>query len=162
MSFVDDDDSPGVLEQGVPWELIICNAVRYAPAEIVYHLIHTVGVDARNATCEGKNILHLAVENQDYRVMRDLLKLDSAKRPDLNALCNTPENYRGTALHLAAKYRGETHAYLQLIESGIDERIRDSDGKLACEINPCVKWNSPPKEMNILDVYKNIYPDLLQ
>ncbi|MDO4628737.1 MAG: ankyrin repeat domain-containing protein [Planctomycetia bacterium] len=131
----EDKNSPGLLENGIQWEIILCNAVRYASAEVVYYLIHIVGIEAWNATFEGKNVIHLAVENRDRRVMRDLLNLPTSKRPDLNALCDTPENYRGTALHLAARYRDKIDAYRLLIEYGIDETIHDSDGNLACEIN---------------------------
>ncbi len=76
MSFDDDENSPGVLEQGIPWELILCNAVRYAPAEVVHYLIHVLHLNVENVTFKGKTLIQLATENEDCRALRDLLNLD--------------------------------------------------------------------------------------
>ncbi len=42
----DDEDFPGLLEIGVSWEIILCNAARYASAEVVSYLIKELGLEA--------------------------------------------------------------------------------------------------------------------
>ncbi len=80
----DDDDFPGLLENGIPWEIILCNAARYASAEVVSYLIKEVGLDVRNATFFGKKAIHYALENPDSRVLRDILTLLLSQCPDID------------------------------------------------------------------------------
>jgi ankyrin repeat protein len=131
-------------------ETILSNSLNTNNFEIFEILLNSPILDLKYKDNEGNSYLHLAVLNQNEKIVKALIK----KGINLNM-----QNKNGnTALHLAYKYRNDS-IIETLTYNGINTLIKNKDKKIAKEIkqieinkNKSAKYNN---FMNKTASYKN-------